>query len=258
MSQTWRQQNDKPMFPDLLWSKPENKRQAGKLLIIGGQAGRITEVSTAYNAAQKAGAGYVRVLLPESLRQMTNHLPDIEYAPANSSGSFARQSLGMMNEMTEWADAVLLAGGMGKNSETTTVIDGYLLRCPAQTTLTKDALQTISLPFDQILPRDIICVLNFHALQKRIPELNSPLAITSTMPLPKKAEIICSYTQGKYAGIVTQDSSVIWCSVDDEVTSTKSTMVDNTTLASYCSVWTMQHPDKKLEALTSAVHQIYN
>jgi len=252
---TWVQQIEKPLFPDLIWSRPQNKRQAGKLLIIGGQIGQVTEVSKAYNASQKAGAGHIRVLLPESLHKVTQHLPDIEYAPSNSSGSFARQSLAVMNELTEWSDAVFLAGGMGKNSETTTVIDGYLLRCPSLTTLSEDAFSTISLPFDQLLSRNTVSVLSFPMLQKKAEQLNSPQALTSTAPLQTKAEIISSYTKDQAASIVTIDQEQVWASQGNKASSTKTTDIEHTTLAAYCSVWAMQFPNKKFEALTTAIFE---
>ena len=34
----WHKQGTKPLYPDVIWSKPENKQAAGKLLIIGGHA----------------------------------------------------------------------------------------------------------------------------------------------------------------------------------------------------------------------------
>jgi len=37
-----RQTPEQPFFKDLLWSKPENRRHAGKLLIVGGNVHAMT------------------------------------------------------------------------------------------------------------------------------------------------------------------------------------------------------------------------
>ena len=48
----WHKQTvEKPLFPDILWSRPQNKRQAGKLLIVGGHAESFAAVGEAYAAA---------------------------------------------------------------------------------------------------------------------------------------------------------------------------------------------------------------
>jgi len=64
-----RQTPDKAAFADLLWSQPQNKRSAGKLLIVGGNLHSFTAVSQSYASATKAGAGSVRVLLPDALQK---------------------------------------------------------------------------------------------------------------------------------------------------------------------------------------------
>src|SRR3954471_3597520 len=114
-----RQTPDKPLFPDILWSRPENKRLAGKLLVIGGSSHGFAAPGGAYTAAQKAGIGSVRVLLPDSTEKaLSKILPEAEFAPSTISGSFSRQALGILLAQAEWADGVLLAGDFGKNSET--------------------------------------------------------------------------------------------------------------------------------------------
>jgi NAD(P)H-hydrate repair Nnr-like enzyme with NAD(P)H-hydrate dehydratase domain len=59
-----KQTSDKPVFPDLLWSRPENRKYAGKLLIIGGNKHGVAAPGIAFSAAQKAGF-YCRSLQKE-------------------------------------------------------------------------------------------------------------------------------------------------------------------------------------------------
>ena len=46
-----KQTKAKPFFPDLLWSRPENKFHAGKLLIVGGNAQAALAPAQAYMLA---------------------------------------------------------------------------------------------------------------------------------------------------------------------------------------------------------------
>lgn len=70
----WQQQTkDTPLFPDIEWSKPEQKSLAGKLLIIGGNKLGFAAVAAAYATAQTTGIGECKVALPDVLKK--NHRP---------------------------------------------------------------------------------------------------------------------------------------------------------------------------------------
>jgi NAD(P)H-hydrate repair Nnr-like enzyme with NAD(P)H-hydrate dehydratase domain len=64
-----RQDVKKPLFPDLMWSKPETKSQAGKLLILGGNVHGFSAAAESFNEATKAGIGTARVLMPDILQK---------------------------------------------------------------------------------------------------------------------------------------------------------------------------------------------
>ena len=109
-----RQTKEKVLFPELLWSRPQNNRQAGKLLIIGGSQQNFSSVAETYNQAAKAGIGSTRVLLPQSLQKaIGNFLPEAVFAPTTSSGGFASASIAELLEEASWADGVILAGNLG-------------------------------------------------------------------------------------------------------------------------------------------------
>lgn len=252
---SWQQQKEEPLYPDLLWSRPENKRTAGKLLIIGGQSGQFTAAADAYEAATKAGTGYIKVLLPDSLQKLTEHLPDIEYGPSNESGSFSKQSLGLFNEMSEWADHVLLAGDFGTNSQTVTILDGYLLRCPASVTISSHALSSIGLPISQLSKRPITLVLEEGDLPKLPLEFDIPKAITSSMNVMEFADILAQISKDSRANYVAARQGKIWVSVAGDVTSTDYKNPEVSKLSAFCAVWLMQQPAKPLQALTTACYE---
>src|SRR5581483_6453973 len=130
-----------PLFPDLLWSKPENKKQAGKLLIVGGTSGSFKNVNLAYNNALKAGIGVCRLYLPNSLSAvLAGASPDVSFGPSTQSGGFSRQALADLLDLSIWADGVLLAGDLGKNSETSILIESFIDKYSGILLLANDAI----------------------------------------------------------------------------------------------------------------------
>ena len=51
-----------PLFPDIEWSKPEQRNFAGRLGIVGGNTLGFAGVAEAYSIARDAGLGQARVL----------------------------------------------------------------------------------------------------------------------------------------------------------------------------------------------------
>src|SRR5882762_3047468 len=101
----YKQTSEKPLYPDLLWSRPENKSQAGKLLIVGGNLHGFAAAGEAYTEAVKAGIGTARVLLPDSLQKTVGRVFEAgEYAPSTPSGSFSRKALAELLDMSGWSD----------------------------------------------------------------------------------------------------------------------------------------------------------
>jgi ADP-dependent NAD(P)H-hydrate dehydratase / NAD(P)H-hydrate epimerase len=180
-----RQTTDAPLFPDLLWSRPENKLYAGKLLIVGGNAHGFAAAAEGYNYAHKAGIGSGRVLLPDALLKNVSKLfPEAEFAPSTPSGSFASSALGELLPMAHWADGILLAGDLGRNSETAILIESFLRKHSGQVTLTKDAIEYVTAQPTLVADREnTLLVLSFSQLQKLAISLKFSSAFTSDMGL---------------------------------------------------------------------------
>ncbi len=254
----WQKQSDKPLFPDIIWSRPENKRHAGKLLIIGGQSGEFSHVATAFEAARKAGAGHIRVLLPESLRKVAAAIAEVEFAPANKSGGFAKTALASWFDLGEWADHIILAGDFGKNSETTTIIDGFLLKNTKSVTLSLNSLSSIGINYDQLLRLPSTLIIDKPILQKIGMALGLATPIKSTTPIELFTELIHQISMGNKASLVIQDEDQIWVAIEGDIVSTKAKNLDNGVLAANCAVWLMQNPHKPLEALATACFEASN
>lgn len=251
----WQKQTDKPLFEELIWSRPENKRYAGKLLVVGGHAGEFSHVAAAYQAAEKAGTGHIRVLLPQSLERLASMMPEVEFAPANKSGSFAKNALASWFDASEWADHVLFAGDFGKNSETTTIIDDFLLRGAKPTTLNLNSLSSIAINLEQLIKMQVTLVIDRTMLQKIGTAIGLTVPIKSTTPMEQLAGIIHQVSQGNRSNLVIKDEEVIWTAAGGNVVSTKSKQIDNTKLSAACAVWLMQNSNKPLKALATACYK---
>lgn len=253
-----RQEKGKPLYPDMLWSKPENKRYAGKLLIIGGQAGSFKNISAAYSYAVKAGAGHVRLLMPESLRKLTQSIEGAEYAPSNQSGSFARTALGAFFELSEWSDHILLAGDLGKSSETTVIVDGFLLRTNKSVTISENALQSVGIDMPQLINKKFTLVGGKVFIQNIVKTIGHIKAVTSETTIGQMSEILEDVSSKYRAALVVGDGQNIWTSEGGDVVSTKSNIDDINKLSAYSSVWQMQNPNKIKEALATAAFEATN
>lgn len=245
-------QEGEPLFPDLIWSRPENRRYAGKLLIIGGSLSEFQNISAAYTFAKEAGAGYTRILMPESLRKFTENIEGAEFAPANNSGGFAKNALAQFFDLSDWADHILLAGDFGKNSQTTVILDGFILRGVKPITISKNTLESIGIGLGELIKMPVNLVIDRSVFQKIGKAIGAHVPITSLTPYEKMAEIVQNISKGAKASLVIMDDEYIWTAVNGEVISTKSKPVDINALSAYCAVWLMQNPTKPLEALATA------
>jgi NAD(P)H-hydrate repair Nnr-like enzyme with NAD(P)H-hydrate dehydratase domain len=262
MKEFWQRQGEKPLFENLLWSKPENKLHAGKLLIIGGNEHNFSAPGVAYEAAVEAGIGVARVLLPDALQKTIGSvLENGEFAPTNKSGSFARNALDTWLEHANWADAVLIAGDIGRNSETTIVIEEFLHKYSGPLIITEDALDPFIAWPDKLFARNkTLIVAAFGQLQKMWPRLvmNNHM-IKYAHGLAKNVELIHEFTQQAPSYIITKHNDDVIVCVEGKISTTHNTdAIWRTKLAAQASVWWIQNPSKPFEALTTSVYKQQN
>ncbi len=250
-----RQTPDKPLFPDLLWSRPENKRLAGKLLIVGGSSHGFATPAAAFAAAGKAGIGSARVLLPDATQKIIGtSFAEAVFAPSTPNGSFSRQALGELLDNAAWADAVLLAGDFGRNSETAILLESFMDKYAGHVTVAGDALDYFLAAKSRLLTRaDTLAVINLGKLQK-LAKANRPgTAVLHNMNLHELVTVLADWTNGPPA-FITKHADNIIAAAGGKVSTTPEKAESNwqTDLAAYASVWLLQQPGKTFEALTSA------
>jgi ADP-dependent NAD(P)H-hydrate dehydratase / NAD(P)H-hydrate epimerase len=258
-SNYWHKQTaDKPLFPDLLWSRPENRAQAGKLSIIGGHAQSFAAAATAYAAAETAGIGAARVLLPDSLEKTVGRVFAAgEYAPSTPSGSLSRQALDTALELAAWSDGLLIAGDLGHNSETAILLEKLAQDYSGQLTLTKDAVDYFTATPQVITNRPAtLAVLSFAQLQKLAMQARFAQAFTFSMDLLRLIDALHAFTQQHQLALIVKHLEHLLVAVDGQVSSTKLDTELPTwrvKTAARAGVWWLQNPGKPFPALTTAL-----
>lgn len=255
----WHKQADnKPLFPDLIWNRPENRQFAGKLLIIGGNLHGFTVPATAYNEALKAGVGVARVILPDALLKTVGKLvPEAEFVPSTPSGSFARDSLGALLPAAQWADGVLLAGDFGRNSETAILLESFIEKYPGLLTLTKDAVDYFAKSPGELLRRPkTTLVVSIAQLQQIATSSQFSAPVTYTMDMLQLVDILHRFTNKFSVNIITRHLDNTFVAAAGQVSSTKLTDTEKiwrTKTAAHATTWWLQNPSKSFEALTTAL-----
>lgn len=258
----WHKQSlAKPMYPDLIWDRPENKTQAGKILIIGGNAHSFSAPGNSYRYVLNSGVGIAKVLLPDVLKKTIGTiLENCEFGPSNKSGSFSKQALSTWLDMAEWSDGVFLPGDLGRNSETMIVLEKFISNYNGIITATNDVLDHLILNPDALLQRDLtVAVTSFGQLQKLATNSKFQLAFTYDMPINQLAHNLHIYTSIHPIAVVLRHNQKIFIAKDGEVSSTDDTRdkpLWRVETAAQASVWAVQNPSKLFAALTTAAYEI--
>lgn len=191
-----RQEPTKPLFPDIEWSKPEQRSQRGRLGIIGGNKLGFAGVAESYSVALHAGAGEVRALLPDALKKsIPTSMTDVIFAPSTTIGSLSREGIADLIALGNYSNGILLAGDCGRNSETAITYEDFLREWEGQVTITRDAFDLIKHSADFLVNRpQTTLVVSFAQLQKLFQALYYPKILTFSMQLMQFVEAMHKFT----------------------------------------------------------------
>lgn len=254
----WQQQTKAaPLFPDIEWSKPEQKSLAGKLLIIGGNKLGFAAVAAAYATAQTAGIGECKVALPDVLKKTIDPSTfDCVFAASNPSGGFSKEALSELKGYINWADGLLFIGESGRNAETAIVYE-QLLQIDCPTILTRDALDLVRNQAGQWLHNSQLCaVATFAQLQKIFQAVHYPKMLLFSMQLSQLVDALHKFTITYPTRIITLHHNQLIVAHDGQVSTTPcddNLIIWRGTIATRAGVYVVQHPNQPFEALTSAV-----
>lgn len=255
----WHKQTaNQPLCPDLLWSKPENRQAAGKLLIIGGNSHGFAAPALAYSETVRTGVGSVRVLLPDVLEKTVgHHLPEAFFAPSTPSGGFGQQALAAMLEHATWANAVLVAGDLARNSETAIVLEKFVATTNAPLILTKDAVDYFTRSPQAIAQRpDTTLVLSLAQLQKYASSTHSKRPVTFSMELLNLVDWLHTFSASSTINIIVKHNGTVFVTARGNISTTKTDSDEDmwrVATAAHAIVWWLQNPTQPFEALTSSI-----
>ena len=207
----WHRQGTKKLYSDIDMMAPEQRRFAGKLLIIGGNKGMFFAVASALEAAKKFGIGEVRALMPDALKNQVPSTPELYFAEAEASGAFGRLALQEMLRQAEWADAVLLIGDSGKNAETSLAFAEFMDKCQKPVYITRDAIETVTPSAADWAMRDYETglLLTMPQLQKMLRAMYYPKVITLSMPTNQLVETLHKFTLSYPVAVATFHNDLI-------------------------------------------------
>lgn len=251
-----RQHVGKPLFPDLEWSRPETRAAAGKLLIIGGNLHGFAAPAEAYQIATKAGAGTIRAILPDRIQKTVGaFLENAFFAASTPSGSFGQAGLAELMEHAAWADGVLFAGDLGRNSETAVLLETFLTKYQGRAVLTKDAVDYFYSHPQTILDREQTTIIaSLSQLQQLTTKAKYPQPLRYQMDLLQIIEWLHEFTLQHPCAIVVKHLDNLIAAQAGEVSTTPCTdEIWRLQTAAKASVWLMQHPSKQFEAITTAL-----
>jgi hypothetical protein len=253
-----RQTPDKPLFPDIAWSKPEQRSLAGRLGIIGGNKLGFAGVAEAYSTALTTGVGEVRVLLPDALKKtIPATITDTIFAPTTPSGSLAKDALSDMRVLGEWSQSVLLIGDAGRNSETAIVYENFLADYTGLLTITRDGVDLIKNSAQSIVGRpNTLLVVSFAQLQKLFQSVYYPKILTFSMHLIHLVEALHKFTISYPVTIAVLHRDHLIVASSGNVTSTEwdqPMAIWRGSVATKATCFWLWNPTKPLEAVTASL-----
>lgn len=256
----WKRQTpEAPLFPDIEWSKPEQKSMAGKLGIIGGNKLGFAGVAESYSVALATGAGNVRVLLPDVLQKtIPKAITDTVFAPTNISGSLSGDAIAQMNALGEWAQSILMIGDAGRSGETAVVYEQFIQKYAGQLVLTRDAIDLVKNSADLLVDRpNTVLIASFAQLQKLFQSVYYPKVLTFSMQLTNLVEAVHKFTITYPVTIAVLHKDHLVIAHNGAVTSQpwdNPMLIWRGTVASKAAAYWLWSPSKPLEAITSSIY----
>lgn len=253
-----RQKTGKPLFPDIEWSKPEQRSMAGKLGIVGGNKLGFAAIAESYSLAYTVGAGEVRVLLPDVLKKsIPTIITDTAFAESNRSGSLAQSGSNDMLALGGWADMILLVGDAGRNSETAIAYETFIAGYSGPLVITRDAVDLIKNGSNQLVNRpNTLLVMSFAQLQKLFQLVYYPKMLAFSMQLTNLVEAVHKFTITYPVSLMVLHKDHLIVAHDGKVTTTEwdSPMsIWRGHVATRAAVYWMWNQKTTLEAVTASL-----
>lgn len=248
----------KPLFPDIAWAKPEQRSQAGRLGIVGGNKLGFAGVAEAYGRALTVGVGEARVLLPDALKKsIPPSITEAIFSPSNPSGSLSKDAASDLAALAAWSTGMLLIGDAGRNSETAILYENFLHTYDGQLTLTRDAVDLVKNSSQTLVERpNTLLVISFAQLQKLFQSVYYPKILTFSMQLAQLVDALHKFTITYPVTIAVLHKDHMVVAHDGKVTTTEWTnamAIWRGSVGTTAACYALWHPTKPLEAVTASL-----
>jgi ADP-dependent NAD(P)H-hydrate dehydratase / NAD(P)H-hydrate epimerase len=246
------------LYGDIEWQRPETKALAGKLLIVGGNKLGFAAVAQAYSDALAAGVGECRAVLPDALKSVIDKFAlDCVYVPTNPSGGMSKEALSTIEASAAWADAVLLIGDAGRNSETAIMLEQFVTRTPKPVLITRDAVDLLRTNASELLQRPHTAfIVSLAQLQKLFQAVYYPKTILFSMQLTTLVETLHKFTISYPVTVVVFHQNQLVVAHDGQVSTTpwdEAMKIWRGSVAAKASVYWLQNLNRPLEAITTSL-----
>lgn len=255
----WQRQTAKePLFPDIEWEKPEQKAQAGRLGIIGGNKLGFAGVAEAYSVAYDAGVGNVKVLLPNCLKKtIPTTWTDVAFGPCTASGGLSKDAMPDAMALANWSNMLLLIGDAGRNSETAILYEQLLRESDRPIVITRDAVDLVKNAPELLVSRpNTALVVSFAQLQKLFQAVYYPKVLTFSMQLMQLVEAVHKFTVTYPITLAVLHKDTVVVASGGQVTTTpwdSPMLIWRGTTAARAAVYWAWNPSQPLQLITASL-----
>lgn len=250
---SWQKQTiTKPLFPDILWNQPINKRSSGSLLVVGGHATQFSYTQSVYTETIAAGIGSVGVALPRSVYKLVGSLPDCNFLPETPSGSLAANALDELLELAAAVDAVVLAGELSNNTETVQLLGRFMEDCQPPIIVDDEVVEMFHKTPDT-LPSEGLYITTVATACSLARSYKIPIDIKTPNP-QKTNQLLSQLSDVLAANLAIYDGEHIFVQSEGKQSMTPQNGAGSASITAYMSTFFLQHNDK-YEALTTAAYR---
>lgn len=248
----------KNLYDDILWSIPEQK--TGVVQLIGGNSSNFSSVVRIAEDLNRFPLKSVRILLPDALRGKLPPLPDINFAPSTTSGSFAKSE--ELSAAAAGADLTFFLGDLSKNSATAIAITEALKNSTKPAVITRDTVDLIAPEMPALIEKPgLIFIASMAQLQKLLRAVYYPKMLLLSMPLLPALEILHKFTLSYPCTILTFHGGNIIVAHNGKTETLPISKTNYTplslwsgTLAGKVAALNTWNPEKPYESTLAALH----
>lgn len=253
----WQQQIEtEPLYPDIIWNRPEQKRLKKRLIIIGGHVGGFNHVAICYQAAIDGGIGEVKVVLPSPLKSIIGTtLTQAVYGPAGGAGSFSEAAFDLLVSYSQWADGILFMQ-VGNNSATARMLLRLITETEIPLIVTDEMLLLLQNDLSLFSDREhVLWTLSFTGIQKLIALHKSPLNVRHDMGIRPFALALESFAP-KHPLVTVFEDYIVTAKGTSVISTRKKQAPNQHSLAGWLAPWWLQQIEYELETITCAAFEI--